>query len=97
MSHVDLSTLPAPRSARPAGRVLRVKLGYNPNSSSVGSALPTFLALAAGSSALAALLLHLTGAVGDLLRRKGQPRPPSAEPPSSEGNAGHDQTSPEQR
>jgi hypothetical protein len=75
------------------GRVLRVKLGYNPNSSSVGSALPMYLVFAAASGALTALLLHLTGAVGASLRRRKPPCPTPAEPPRSEGDAGHDQAS----
>ncbi|MBW2526859.1 MAG: hypothetical protein JRI23_21930 [Deltaproteobacteria bacterium] len=54
----------------PSGRVLRVKEGYNPNSSSIGTAIPTYLAFAAGSGAVAVLLLHLRGAVAALLRRR---------------------------
>ena len=30
------------------GKILRVKTGYNPNSSSIGSHIPTFFAMAAG-------------------------------------------------
>ena len=52
------------------GRVLRVKDGYNPNSSSVGSAIPLYLAWAAGSSVLAVLLLNLRSAVGSLVRKQ---------------------------
>jgi hypothetical protein len=62
--------------------VLRVKSGYNPNSSSIGTALPTYVVLTAASGALAVMLLHLTGAVAALLRRKEPPAPPSPEPPS---------------
>ena len=47
------------RRGRPPGRVLRVKLGYNPNSSSVGSELPLFLGLALSAGALTVLTLHL--------------------------------------
>ncbi|MEW5734404.1 MAG: hypothetical protein AB1921_06095, partial [Thermodesulfobacteriota bacterium] len=35
------------------GKVLRLKTGYNPNSSSVGSSLPQFFAFALASGALA--------------------------------------------
>ncbi len=52
------------------GRVLRVKSGYNPNSSSVGSQIPTFLALAGGAAALTVFLLHTLGAVAGLIRRR---------------------------
>lgn len=38
------------------GKVLRLKEGYNPNSSSVGSAIPAFL-LAASSAGIVAMLL----------------------------------------
>ena len=52
------------------GRVLRVKAGYNPNSSSVGSQVPGFLAFALGSGAASVLLLGTLGAVSRLLRRR---------------------------
>ncbi len=48
-----------------AGRVLRVKSGYNPNSSSVGSDIPTFLAAAAGGAAAAAIILNIIAAARD--------------------------------
>jgi hypothetical protein len=35
------------------GKILRVKAGYNPNSSSVGSQIPTFFAYAAGTGIFA--------------------------------------------
>ena len=50
--------------------MLRVKVGYNPNSSSVGSAIPLYLGFAAGTGALTVLILNLHSAVGDLLRSK---------------------------
>jgi hypothetical protein len=49
-------------------RVLRVKLGYNPNSSSVGSEIPKFLAFALAAGVTATLWLHLRGRVGRLIR-----------------------------
>ena len=52
------------------GRVLRVKDGYNPNSSSVGSTLPTYLAFAVGSGALTVLILNLLDGAGRLLRKQ---------------------------
>ncbi|RLB61799.1 MAG: hypothetical protein DRI90_10540 [Deltaproteobacteria bacterium] len=54
---------------RPAGRVLRVKGGYNPNSSSVGSSIPMYLIAAAGSGALTVVLLNAMAVVGKLLRK----------------------------
>ena len=41
------------------GRILRVKQGYNPNSSSIGSDVPVFLAAAAGAGVVAAFILSL--------------------------------------
>ena len=56
------------------GRVLRAKTGYNPNSSSVGSHIPAFLAWAAGASAFTVVLLQALGALGRIIRRKGVKR-----------------------
>ena len=52
------------------GRILRLKEGYNPNSSSIGSQIPVFLfgALAAGGLTVAAL--HLRQTARRLLRRR---------------------------
>lgn len=81
----DTSRLPTQQQ----GRVLRVKGGYNPNSSSVGSSIPMFLTLAAGSGALAVVLLNALGVVGRLLRKQpaadrsgaaSADEPPGAEP-----------------
>ena len=52
------------------GRILRVKTGYNPNSSSVGSLIPTFLALAAGASALTVLAMNSFSAINKHIREK---------------------------
>jgi hypothetical protein len=41
------------------GRILRLKKGYNPNSSSVGSEIPIFLAFAAGSGILTIMILQI--------------------------------------
>jgi hypothetical protein len=59
------------RAAAPrAGRILRVKQGYNPNSSSVGSAIPLFLAAAVSAGAVTVFLLNLFSSAGGLLRRQ---------------------------
>ena len=52
------------------GRVLRVKQGYNPNSSSIGSSIPLFLALAGGAGAVVTLLLGLLDGVGRAIRKQ---------------------------
>ena len=52
------------------GRILRVKTGYNPNSSSIGSLIPAFLALAAGASALTVLGMNSLNAVNKHIREK---------------------------
>lgn len=44
---------------KPSGKILRVKQGYNPNSSSVGSSLPVFFAFALASGALVMAGMHI--------------------------------------
>jgi len=50
------------------GKVLRLKNGYNPNSSSVGSDIPTFLAIATGAAAAVTMAVHLLSAAADRIR-----------------------------
>lgn len=57
---------------RRRGKVLAVKLGYNPNSSSLGADV-TFLLL--GASAITVLAPALAAAVRLALRRRPAPRP----------------------
>lgn len=52
------------------GRILRVKTGYNPNSSSVGSLIPTFLAFATGAAALTVLAMNSLNAIDKHIREK---------------------------
>lgn len=54
----------------PKGRILRVKSGYNPNSSSVGSNIPAFLAFAAGSGVLSIFVTSILAAADKRLRGK---------------------------
>ncbi len=60
----------SPITSQGKGRILRVKTGYNPNSSSVGSQIPAFFAFAAGSGMLTILALHILNAVDQHLRTK---------------------------
>ncbi|MBW2457186.1 MAG: hypothetical protein JRI68_21910 [Deltaproteobacteria bacterium] len=76
------------------GRVLRVKGGYNPNSSSVGSSIPMFLTLAAGSGALAVVLLNAMGVVGRLLRKQAATDGSGAAPAAREPDAGEPRSDP---
>ena len=56
-----------------SGRVLRVKTGYNPNSSSVGSQIPYFFAFALSSGAITILVMNiLAGFDRTLKEKKGQ-------------------------
>jgi len=52
------------------GKVLRVKTGYNPNSSSVGSNIPTFFFFAAGSGVLTIIALQALNAIGIYIKKK---------------------------
>ena len=52
------------------GRVLRVKTGYNPNSSSVGSLIPTFLALSTSAAAMAVLAINGLNTIDKHIRKK---------------------------
>ncbi len=45
-----------------SGRILRVKSGYNPNSSSIGSDISTFLIAAAGACATAVVVVNILSA-----------------------------------
>ncbi|NVO09817.1 MAG: hypothetical protein HXX16_07650 [Bacteroidales bacterium] len=40
------------------GKILRFKTGYNPNSSSIGSHIPTFLALASGLGFMSIVIMN---------------------------------------
>ncbi len=73
-----------PAAAPPRGRVLRVKTGYNPNSSSVGTDIPTFLAAAAGAGALATVALNLLSATASRIRREhSAPKPETPDAPDA--------------
>jgi hypothetical protein len=50
------------QDANISGRVLRVKSGYNPNSSSIGSDIPTFLAAAAAAGTATVIIINILAA-----------------------------------
>ncbi len=52
------------------GKILRVKAGYNPNSSSVGSQIPYFFAFAAASGLFSIIALQIFNAVDIHIRKK---------------------------
>lgn len=89
------TTIEQPPAAVGHGRVLRVKEGYNPNSSSIGTAIPTYLALATASGAVTLFLLNLRSAVGTLLRRRSGSGAAVAEDASRHGR--DDGESPDER
>lgn len=69
------------RGAATAGRILRLKLGYNPNSSSIGTivfGMPAALLLVTTAFTVAAGMLCAAA-----LRRPEQRRPASAPPPEA--------------
>lgn len=69
------------RSKTPSGRILKIKVGYNPNSSSIGSAIPYFLGFSAGAGALSFVGLHALQALSDRLKSKSSP---ADQPPANE-------------
>ncbi len=60
---------------KPKGRLLRLKRGYNPNSSSVGSQLPFFLAVAVGSGVVSLITLSILTAYDKHIRKESKKRP----------------------
>ena len=57
-------------SSTDKGKILRVKTGYNPNSSSVGSQIPAFLFLAAGSGVFAIIAAQMLNVIGIYIKKK---------------------------
>jgi hypothetical protein len=64
----DMSKIDA--APRATGRILRLKSGYNPNSSSVGSEIPYFFATAIGSGALLVMVMNLLAFYERRIRRR---------------------------
>ena len=52
------------------GKILRLKTGYNPNSSSVGSHIPVFLAFAAGAGAVSMIIMNLISSTSKNIRNR---------------------------
>ena len=58
------------RNANQKGKVLRLKSGYNPNSSSVGSQIPNFFFFAVGSGIFTVIVLQMLNVIGTRIKRK---------------------------
>jgi len=52
------------------GKVLCVKMGYNPNSSSIGSHIPTFFALATGIGLMSMIVLNQLKVTAQSIKNK---------------------------
>ncbi len=57
------------------GRILRVKKGYNPNSSSIGSGILPFLAFAAGAGVFSIFLSSALEAASKIIKRTASASP----------------------
>jgi len=57
------------KTPSPSGRILKVKKGYNPNSSSIGSDIFTYLSFAVGTGALTVILMNTFNSVGKLIKK----------------------------
>jgi len=57
-------------SIKKRGRILRVKKGYNPNSSSIGSGILPFLAFAAGAGVLTIILSNTLESVSKIIKKR---------------------------
>lgn len=51
------------------GRILKVKKGYNPNSSSIGSGILPFLAAAAGAGVFTIILANTLKSAGAIIKK----------------------------
>ena len=59
-------------SAKSKGRILRIKRGYNPNSSSVGSDIPTFLFSGAALVLLTGIATQIHSIITDHFKGNGK-------------------------
>ncbi|THB80735.1 MAG: hypothetical protein D3926_05720 [Desulfobacteraceae bacterium] len=68
---IENRPIPKPEAGRNTGRILRIKAGYNPNSSSVGSQIPYFFLFALSSGALTVWVLNFINRYDQKIRNKG--------------------------
>lgn len=68
-------------NSKSKGRILRVKRGYNPNSSSVGSDIPTFLFSSSALVLLTAIVTQVHAIITAHFKRNGE----RAAPPKNQG------------
>lgn len=52
------------------GKILRIKTGYNPNSSSIGTHIPAFFFSAVASGAFAVIVMQTVNLIGNLIKKK---------------------------
>jgi len=52
------------------GKILRVKTGYNPNSSSIGSHIPAFLFSALGTGTFAIIVMQTVNMVENIIKKR---------------------------
>jgi len=55
---------------RETGQILRVKSGYNPNSSSVGSHIPAFLYYTIGTGAVTVIVLNILSVIDKHIKKE---------------------------
>ena len=63
------SILMSNNSSRQEGRILKVKKGYNPNSSSIGSDILAFLAFAGGAGVFSVILANTMDSIKKILNK----------------------------
>ena len=66
------------KTIQTTGQVLKVKEGYNPNSSSMGSTIPIFLACLSGAGAAVVIGLHTLEAMRERMLAKKEDLTPHA-------------------
>ena len=67
----------------PKGRILRVKTGYNPNSSSIGSGILPFLSFAAGAGVFTIILSNALAAAHKSIKKRIAPSQANDSTPGS--------------
>ncbi len=67
------------------GRILKVKNGYNPNSSSIGSDILTYFTAAAGAGMLTIILMNIKNAAGKAIKKNQDELTPAGPPDEHTG------------